>query len=201
MRAEFTLQGNIVGRLHNKRYGLRRGSATEIFRSPGKSKVIVGVDEFGNIIYRRLRGLKFNASSLPRLDRNTVNLFDRATERNAFSSAIRKKTVIRGYSVNKSDYREKRLGIGSVSERRKIAKIRKEKELKRQLLRAGINEHKLFLLMHSALHSQTRLEKELPTRPLPPWKRGGISPQERREMEKQRRRNKRLASHGTIYHY
>ena len=160
----------------------------------------MGIDEFGNFIYRRLRGLKLDASQLPRLHRNTVNLFDKAGERNSFSSVIHKRTVIHGTAINRGTFRSKKVGgFGSVFERRRIGKIRRENELKRKLHEAGIDESKLSLLLHSALHSQTLFEKEVPVKRLPGYKKGGISAKERREMERQRRRNNRLYAHGTIY--
>jgi len=200
MKTEFTPQARIV-RPWNKHYGVKCGPADKIFRYPRKSTVIMGLDQFGNFAYKPLPRLKLDAHPLPRLHRGAEKLFDIANQRNAFTTAQRRRTSTGGFTLKDTGFRPVKKGVASAYELRKIKQIRKEQELKKQLLRAGINEHQLFLLMYSALHSQTRFEKELPTRPLPPWKRGGISPQERREMEKQRRRNNRLASHGTVYHY
>jgi len=56
--------------------------------------------------------------------------------------------------------------------------------------------------MHSAVHSQTLFEKELPRRPLARSKQGGFySSKEIGVMRKQRLKNQHLVSRGNIYRY
>lgn len=201
MRAEFSPQARIV-RSWNKHYGVKCGPADKIFRYPRKSTVIMGLDQFGNFAYKPLPRLKLDAHPLPRLHRGAEKLFDIANQRNAFTTAQRRRTSTGRFALKDTGFRPEKKGIASAYERRKIKQIRKEQELKKQLLRAGINEHQLFLLMHSVYHSQTLLEKGAPIRSLPRYKRGGFkSSHEVKIMGKQRRRNLRLASHGTIYRY
>lgn len=201
MGAEFTPQARSV-RLWNKHYSVKRGPANKFFRYPRKSTILMGLDQFGNFTYKPLPGLKLNAHSLPRLHRGAEKLFDTANQRNAFTTAQRRRTSTGGFALKDTGFRPEKKGIASVHEQGKIKQIRKEKELKRQLLQAGISEHKLFLLMHSAVHSQTLLEKEPPRRPLPSWKRGGMSLKEVKEIRKQKLKNQRaLAKSGNIYHY
>ena len=203
MGAEFYYQGKIIGNKYHKRYGLGHGSSKEIFKRPGRSKVIVGVDEFGNTAYRRLRGAKFDASSLHTLTRKTVDLFEKAGARNSYSSEIHKRTVIYGHEFERRNFRSKKVkGFMFPSTSREVAHERKKNDLRRELKEAGINEHQLFLLMHSSPHSQTHFEKELPRRPLAPWKKGGMFPQEAKEIARQRRKNQRaLARSGNIFQY
>lgn len=203
MRGEFMPQGNIIGGIHNKIHRLHRGQSVVKLRHPGQSKILVGVDEFGNTSYRCLRGHKFDASSLYRLHRNTVNLSEKAGERNAYSTEKRKRTVISGVAAKRNTFRPRKVkGFMFPATSREIAKDKKENALKRRLKEAGIDEHKLFLLIHSAYHSQTNFEKELPRRPLPSWKKSGMSPYEIKEMKKQRLKNQRvLARSGNIYHH
>jgi len=203
MKPEFTPQTEIVGRPRNRRYQLRLGPIIETVRFPRRSRVIMGLDEFGNFVYIPLPGLSFDARSLPHLHRRAEQLFDRATERNAFTTAKKRKTTISGVLTNRGVIRPEKVGgFGSKYERKKIRQIRRENELKRRLLAAGINEHQLFLLMHSAYHSQTLLEREAPIRSLSRHKRGGfVSKNEVRIIRKQRLRNQRLAFHGNIYRY
>jgi len=199
MKAEFYPQARIV-RPWNKHYGVKYGSADKIFLHPQKSTVLMGLDQFGNFAYKPLPRLKLDAHPLPRLHRGAEKLFDVANQRNAFTTAQRRRTSTGGFAFEDTGFRPEKKGIASTYERRKIKQIRKEQELKRQLLQAGISEHQLFLLMHSAAHSQTLFEQETPTKSLSHYKRGGFeSSKERIIMEKQRRRNKRLASHGNIY--
>ena len=201
MRAEFTPQGEVFGRPRNRLYRLRRGSAVEIARSPRTSRVIMGVDKLGNFIYIPLPRLNLNASSLPHLHRGAEQLFDSAYQRNAFTTALRRKTTTSGVLTNRGIIRPEKVGgFGSKHEQRRIRQIRKDNELKKRLLAAGINEHQLFLLMHSVLHNQTRFTETRPKRISP--KTGGFrSSNEVRIMRKQRRRNQRLATSGTIYRY
>lgn len=198
MKTEFAPQAQIVGKPRNRLFRLQRGPSVEIVRYPRRSRVIMGVDEFGNYDFKPLPRLRLDARSLPHLDRGTVRLFDRATEKNAFTTALRRKTTTSGVPTNKGVIRPKKFGgFGSEYERRIIGKIRKQNELKRRLLDAGINEHQLFLLMHSAYHSQTLFER-LPAKKPSPKIRGFRSPHEVKIMKKQRLLNQRLAS-GTIY--
>lgn len=199
MKAEFTPQAQIVGKSRNRLYRLRRGQFFEIARSPRRSRVIMGVDEFGDYDFKPLPKLGLDARSLPRLDRGTVRLFDRATAKNALTTALRRKTTISGVPTNKGTIRPEKIGgFSSPYERWKIKQIRKEKELKRKLLDANIDEHKLSLLMNSAYHWQTLLERPPAKKPSP--KTGGfMSPHEVKIMKEQRMRNQRLASRATIY--
>ncbi|MDO9027349.1 MAG: hypothetical protein Q7U68_00575 [Candidatus Roizmanbacteria bacterium] len=201
MRAEFTPQAEIFYKPRNRLYRLRRGSAIEIARSPRTSRVIMGVDKLGNFIYIPLPRLRLDAHSLPHLHRGTERLFNRATERNAFTTAKKRKTTTGGFAVRDTGYPPEKVGgFGSKHERRRIRQIRREKELERRLRDAGIDEHKLFLLIHSVLHNQTRFTETRPKRISP--KTGGFrSSNEVRIMRKQRRRNQRFATSGTIYRY
>ena len=203
MKAEFTPKAEIMGRPRNRIHRLQRGPSIEIARYPRTSRVIMGADEFGNFVYIPLPALSLDAASLPHLLRGAEKLFDRAAERNAFTTARRRRTTTGGFIVKDTDYRsEKKGGFGSAYERRSIKQIREEQELKRRLLANGINEHQLFLLMHSAYHSQTLLEKKTPIRSLPRYKQGGFgSKNEIKIMREQRLRNQRLASRGIIYKY
>lgn len=203
MKPEFTPQAEIVGKPRNRRYQLRRGPVIETVRFPRTSRVIMGIGEFGEPVYIPLPKLRLDAHSLPHLDRGTVRLFDRATERNAYTTAKKRKTTTSGVLINRGVIRPEKVGgFGSKHEQRRIRQIRKDNELKRRLLTAGINKHQLFLLLHSAYHSQTRLEREAPIRSLPRHKQGGfVSKNEVKIMRKQRLRNQRLVSRGTIYRY
>lgn len=203
VKPEFTPQTEIMGRPRDRIYRLQRGPSIETAPYPRTSRVIMGVDEFGNFVYIPLPKLSLDAASLPHLHHGAEKLFDKAAERNAFTSAKRRRTTIGGFSAQDTGYRqEKTGGFTSTHEQRRIRQIRKEQELKRELLRYGINEHQLFLLMHSAYHSQTRLEKEAPIRSLPRYKQGGfVSKNEIKIMRKQRLRNQRLAPHGNVYQY
>lgn len=204
MKVEFTPQAQRVGKPRNRLHRLQRGPSIEIARYPRTSRVIIGVDKFGNFVYIPLPRLNLYAHSLPRLHPGAEKLFDRAAERKAFTTAKKRKTTTGGFAVKDTGYRPKKWGgLGSPYERKRIAQIRRNNELKRKLLKAGIDEHKLFLLMHSAYHSQTLLEGKTPIRSLPHYKQGGFGASKEKEiMRKQRLRNQRLlASHGTIYRY
>jgi len=203
MKPEFTPQTEIVGRPRNRRYQLRLGPIIETVRFPRRSRVIMGLDEFGNFVYIPLPGLSFDARSLPHLHRRAEQLFDRATERNAFTTAKKRKTTISGVLTNRGVIRPEKVGgFGSKHEQRRIRQIRRENELKKRLLATGINEHQLFLLMHSAYHSQTLLEIKPPIRSLSRHKQEGfVSKNEVRIMRKQRLKNQHLVSRGTIFRY
>jgi len=117
-------------------------------------------------------------------------------------SAIHKKTTIPGYRLRDTGFRpEKTSGFGSPHERRKIKKLREEKELKRNLLKADINAGQLSLMIHSAYHSQTL--HEIPPKKKPSPKTGGfMSSKEVGIMRKQRKKNeKAFAPRGNIYKY
>jgi hypothetical protein len=164
----------------------------------------MGVNEFGDFVYIPLPGLSLNAAFLPHLHRGAEKLFDVATQRNAFATAKKRKTTTSGAFTNRGVIRPEKIGgFGSKHERKKIDEIRKQNELKRRLLAAGINEYQLFLLLHSAYHSQTLYEKAPPKRPLSRHKHGGFkSPNEVKIMRKKRLKNQRtLAFRGTIYRY
>lgn len=170
---------------------------------PRTSRIFYGITSSGvlqPLSVSKVRGV--SPSDFPHLMRGAERLLDLPVKP-SWSTVRRKKTTTGGFTVKETGYRPKKWGgLGSPYERRKIAKIREDNELKRRLLAAGINEHQLFLLLHSAIHSQTLLERNAPIRSLPSYKRGGFrSSKEIKEMKKQRRRNQRLASRGTIYHY
>jgi len=200
MRREVFIQGEIVGEMRRRHYPVRRGPSIEVFPYPRRSRVIMGVDESGDCVYIPLPRLKISSASLPHLHRGSEHLFNVAGQRNAYSTARRRRTTTGGFIVRETGYRQKKTGgFSSPYELKRVQQIRKEEELKRSLLKMGINEHKLFLLMHSAVHSQVLLENSTPVRRLTSWKKGGFtSSKEAKIMERQRRRN-RLARQGTIY--
>jgi len=117
-------------------------------------------------------------------------------------SSIHKKTTTPGYRLADTGYRtEKTGGFGSPHEKRKIQKLRKEKELKRNLMKANINAGQLSLMIHSAYHSQTL--HEIPPPKKPSSKKGGfMSSKEVAIMRKQRKKNEQaFAQRGNIYKY
>ena len=193
-------QAEVVGRIRHRRH--HAGSL--VLPYPRTSRIFVGITDSGDVQplpVSKVKGL--SPSDYPHLERGAEALLG-MTVKPAWTTVRKRKTTIGGYSVKDTGYRqEKKGGFGSANERKKVKKIRRDKELRRRLFGTNISKNQLFFLIHFACHSQTLLEKKAPIRSLPRHKQGGfVSQNEVKIMGQQRRRNKqRLASHGTIYRY
>lgn len=184
-------QANVVGKIRNRQNhigGLK-------LPHPRTLRVYYGVTVSGNlqpIPSMEVKGIA--TSDYPHLDKGAAALLG--------INDLHKKTTTSGYRVRETGFRiEKTGGFGSAHERRRIEKLRKEKELKRNLLKVNINAGQLSLMVHSAYHSQEILEKAVPKKPS--FKTSGfMSSKEVRIMQKQRKKNqKALAPRGNIYKY
>ena len=192
MNKEFLSQGQIAGPPRNTHHHLKRGSTQEIRYVPRRSRMIFGVDESGDFIYipgPLLVGL-IDPAMLAHLEKGVERLLDTAKQTISYQTAKKKATTMPGFEVPKPAFCPKKTtGFMFSVTAKEIAKERKENELKRQLREAGIDYNKLYLLLHSAYHSQILLERQQSIkRSLPSYKQGGIRPKELEEMKKQRRK-------------
>jgi len=190
-------QAEIFGKTRHRRN--RAGSL--MLPYPRTPRVFYGITSSGVLQPLPVSQMKgINPSDFPHLERGAEALLDLPVKP-SWTTVRRRKTTIGGYAVIDTGRRQpKRGGFDSEHERRRIRQIRRENELRRNLLAAGIDKHKLFLLMHSAYHSQMLLERP-PAKKLSPKTGGFVSHNEVMIMRKQRRRNQRLATSGTIYRY
>jgi hypothetical protein len=198
-KESFTPMAEITGlKPRNRLYRLGQ----KRFGYPRTTRIIVGLNEFGDTVVYSLGELKkmkgrINTSAYPHLLRGAEKYLGSPFQRRSFPAVYRKRTTTGGFKIRESGFRQQKIGFGSVYELKKIRRLRKEAEFERFLLQAGINEHQLFLLKYLPFNSPP---KELSIKPLPGYKKGGMFPKEFKEIERQRRRNKRLlARQGNIY--
>lgn len=186
-------QANLVGKIRNRQNHI--GSLK--LPHPRTSRIYYGVTVSGNLHALPASESKgIVTADYPHLEKSAAALLGIDV------SAIHKKTTTPGYRLADTGYRtEKTGGFGSPHEKRKIQKLRKEKELKRNLLKADISAGQLSLMIHSAYHSQTLHEIPAPKKPSP--KKGGfMSSKEAGIMRKQRKKNEQaFVKRGNIYKY
>lgn len=78
----------------------------------------------------------------------------------SFATAKHRKTTTGGYEIPVPEYRiEKTGGFKFSSTEEEVREERARGEFKRALLRAGIDIHKLWLLINTAYHNQVLLER------------------------------------------
>lgn len=184
-------QANVVGKIRNRQNRIGEMKLPH----PRTSRVYYGVTVSGNlqpIPASEVKGIV--TADYPHLDKGAAALLG--------INELHKKTTTSGYRVQETGFRiEKTGGFGSAHEQRRVKKLRKEKELKRNLQKANINAGQLWLMIHSAYHSQELLEKPTPKK-ISPKKGGFMSSKEVRLMQKQRKKNeKAFAPRGNIYKY
>lgn len=159
----FTPQAEVVGPPRNTHHMLSKGGIPEVTYVSRKSRVIMGINRFGDVIFIPLPGNRFDAvdpALLPHLHRGAERLFDQRTHSYQTVLHLKTTTVFRDVRRGDGSYRpEKRTGFKFSTTRKDIARERKDKELKRRLTEMGIDVNKLYLLLHSAVHNQTLLEK------------------------------------------
>lgn len=159
-------QGEIVGGERMRHYRLMRGGMPEVHYAPRRSRVIMGINLYGDIVFIPLPGREWNEvdpAVLPHLVRGAEGFFDQT--KNSYRSALHRKTTSPSHKTNRGDEAHrlpKTAGFKFSSTARDIAEERKNNEMKRRLLSVGIDADKLYLLLHSALHNQTLLEKQTP---------------------------------------
>lgn len=159
----FTPQAEVVGPPRNTHYMLSKGGVPEVAYVPRKSRVIMGINRFGDVIFIPLPGNRFDnidPALIPHFIRGAERLFDQGIH--SYKTVLHRKTttVSRDIGYGNSTYRpEKKTGFKFSTTRKDIARERKDKEMKRRLLAMGIDIDKLYLLLHSATHNQTLLEK------------------------------------------
>ncbi len=184
-------QANLVGKVRNRQ---NRIGALKL-PHPRTSRIYYGVTVSGNLQAMPATEAKgIIISDYPHLDKGAAALLG--------INDLHKKTTIPGYRLRDNGFRaEKTTGFGSPHEQRKIKEFRREKELKRKLLKADINAGQLWLMINSAYHSQTL--HEIPPAKKPSPKKGGfMSSKEVSIMRKQRKKNeKAFAPRGNIYKY
>ncbi len=191
-------QAEIFGTTRHRRN--RAGSL--ILPYPRTSRVFYGIT-FSSVLQplpiSKVKGV--DPSDFPHLKRGAEVLLDLPVKP-SWSTVRRRKTTTGGFTFYETGYRpRKKEGFAFSTTREEIAKEKKANQLKRELLRHGINYHQLMILLHCAAHSQTLLERP-PAKKLSPKTGGFVSHNEVRIMRNQRLKNQRLlASHGTIYHY
>jgi len=186
-------QANLVGKIRHRQN--RIGDLK--LPHPRTSRIYYGLTVSGNLQAMPAAEAKgIVISDYPHLEKSAAALLGIDV------SSIHKKTTTPGYRLRDTGNRiEKTGGFGSHHEKRKVKKLRKEKELKRNLLKANINAGQLSLMIYSAFHSQTL--HEIPPAKKPSPKKGGfMSSKEVRLMQKQKKKNeKAFAHHGNIYKY
>lgn len=159
-------QGEIMGRERMRHHKLMRGKTPEVHYSPRRSRVIMGINLYGDVVFIPLPGREWtevDPAVLPHLLRGTENLFDHS--KNSYATALRRKTTTSSVKTNKGDetHRPPKVsGFKFSSTLRDIAEERKSNEMKRRLLSLGIDADKLYLLLHTALHNQVLLERQSP---------------------------------------
>jgi hypothetical protein len=162
----FMPQAEVMGPLRNTHHQLNRNGTPEVVYTPRRSRVIMGVNRFGDIIFIPLPGSrwdKVDPALLPHFWRGTEQLFDQNAH--SYKTSLHRKTTTVSLDISRGDgsHRpEKKTGFMFSRTVKDIARERKDKELKRRLLLMGIDVNKLYLLLHSATHNQTQLEQYAP---------------------------------------
>lgn len=159
-----TPQAEVMRPPRNTHYQVLKGQVPEVVYVPRQSRVIMGINSYGDIVFLPLPGMKWDKidpALLPHFYHGAQRLFDQRTH--SYETARHKKTTTVSRKVGQGDPTHrlpKDSGFMFRTTKRDIYRERKDNELKRKLLELGIDEHKLFLLIHSATHNQMLLETE-----------------------------------------
>jgi len=197
----------------------------EKIRYPRTPRFIAGRNEFGDTAaysLRELRRLKsrIHPPDYPHLEAGGEVYLSSPFQRRSFATLRRKKTTIGGFKIDsKGDrhYRwKKEGGFGSLHEKKAVAEIRRQRQPERAFFNAGVGPDKLRLVTVYESQFSFKPKEPRPTKPGLVNRKiraaGGhphhrldkslsIRPEEWKRMQRQKRRNQRLASRATIYRY
>lgn len=160
----YTPQAEVIGPHRFTHHPLDKGQVREVVYTPRRSRVIMGINAYGDIVFIPLPGRewdKVDPALLPHMFRGAERMFDQ--HHHTYETARHEKTTTVSNDIGRGDpdFRlPKETGFMFKSTKRDIAKERKDNDLKRWLLKMGIDEHKLYLLLHTAVHNQTLIETE-----------------------------------------